>query len=308
MSFAWTNLLERSPAPRPSPPGRGRSLSRTVTNQATGLAMNFSELSETAPRHPRSLGERVRASVITILLFVMLAGIIPCFAATDAEASFDAANKLYAQSKFADAAAAYEKIITEGSVSPALYFNLGNAYFKAGQMGRAIAAYRQAEELSPRDPDVRANVQFARNQVQGPKVGLVWWRQKLGTLSANEWMTLATVAVWITLGLFITRLIKPSLTPMLRPWTLVAIVGLVAVFACTKLALSKSASPQTAIVVINDATIRTSPFDEAAAAFTAHDGAEFRVMDQKNDWLQVTDGKRNVGWVRRTAVELSGRS
>jgi Flp pilus assembly protein TadD len=70
-----------------------------------------------------------------------------------------------------EAAAAYEQILTNGAVSPALYFNLGNAHFKAGQLGRAIAAYRQAERLTPRDPDVRANLQFARNRVQGPTLG-----------------------------------------------------------------------------------------------------------------------------------------
>lgn len=228
--------------------------------------------------------------------------------AVSVETQFDAANKLYAQSKFAEAAAAYEKIIGAGSVSPALYFNLGNAHFKAGQIGRAIAAYRQAEELSPRDPDVRANVQFARNRVQGPRLSMSVWRQKLGTLSANEWMTFSTVAIWVMLGLFIVRLIKPSLAAPLRPWTLAAVFGALVIFTCGKLAASQSASHRTAIVVINDATIRNSPFDESPSAFTAHDGAELRVLDQKDDWLQVTDGGRNFGWIRRAAVELSARS
>lgn len=224
------------------------------------------------------------------------------------DAQFDAANKLYAQGKFAEAAAAYDKIVAAGSVSPALYFNLGNAHFKAGQLGHAIAAYRQAEELSPRDPDIRANVQFARNQVQGPRVSMSPWRQKLGTLSAREWAIFLTVAVWITFGLLIARMIKPSLRTPLRSWTIGAIVGTLGVIACARLAISQSASPQTAIIVINDATIRNSPFDESPSAFTAHDGAELRVLDHKDDWVQVTDGGRNLGWVKRAAVELAGRS
>ena len=77
---------------------------------------------------------------------------------------FEAANKLYEEGKFAQAAAAYEQLIQSGRVSAPLYFNLGNAWFKSGQMGRAITAYRRAEQLAPRDPDVRANLQFARNQ------------------------------------------------------------------------------------------------------------------------------------------------
>jgi len=221
---------------------------------------------------------------------------------------FDAANKLYAQSKFIDAATAYEKIIADGVVSPALYFNLGNAYFKSGQMGHAIAAYRHAEELSPRDPDVRANVQFARNLVPGPKIGLPRWRQTLGMLSVDEWVALTTAAVWITFLLLSARLIKPALAPSLRSWTGIAIAGLGLVLGCAKLATSQSAAPRTAIIVISEATIRNSPFEESPAAFTAQDGAELRVLDRKNDWLQVTDGKQNTGWIKLAAVELSGRS
>src|ERR1700722_4648585 len=89
--------------------------------------------------------------------------------AADVSAKFDVANKLYAEGKFADAAATYEKILQSGAVSPALYFNYGNAEFKAGNLGRAIASYRQAKQLSPRDADVRANLEFARSQVQGVK-------------------------------------------------------------------------------------------------------------------------------------------
>ena len=114
--------------------------------------------------------------------FWLFALLLPLFASGDsspaisisADARFDTANKLYAQSKFKEAATAYNQLIEEGSISPALYFNLGNAFFKSGQIGRAIGAYRQAEEMSPRDPDVRANLQFARNLVSGPKIGAGW--------------------------------------------------------------------------------------------------------------------------------------
>jgi len=224
------------------------------------------------------------------------------------DTQFDTANKLYAQNKFAEAATAYEQIITNGTVATALYFNLGNAHFKAGQLGHAITAYRQAEELAPRDPDVRANVQFARNRVQGPRLSMSMWRQKLGTLSAKEWVTLSTVAVWVTFTLLSARVLKPSLRVPLRPWTVVSIVGALLIIASAKLATAQSASPRTAIVITTDATVRNSPFDESPSAFTAHDGAELRVLDHKNDWLQVSDGGRNLGWIKRSMVALSERS
>ena len=248
-----------------------------------------------------------------LLLFTLL---LPLFARGDsspaitisAAAQFDAANKLYAQSKFAEAAAAYNKLIEEGSVTPALYFNLGNACFKSSQIGRSIAAYRQAEEMSPRDPDVRANLQFARNLVQGPKLGASRVQRWLGTLSTVEWVALSTGGVWVTLGLLIACLIKPTLKPALRSWIWLAIGTSLVIFTCTKLALSQNASHKIAIVAVNEASVRNGPFDESPTAFTAHDGAELRVLDHKDNWLQVTDGSTRVGWLKTDSLVWSPRT
>jgi len=64
-------------------------------------------------------------------------------ATADALAQFEAANRLYEQGRFAEAARGYEAILKGGSFSPAVYFNLGNARFKAGELGRAVVAYRR---------------------------------------------------------------------------------------------------------------------------------------------------------------------
>ena len=74
--------------------------------------------------------------------------------AEDVTSAFDRANKLYEQSRFSEAVGAYQQLNQSGLTSPTMYFNLGNAFFKSGQTGRAIAAYRQAQTLSPRDPSI----------------------------------------------------------------------------------------------------------------------------------------------------------
>ena len=66
------------------------------------------------------------------------------FSPETSASDFSAANRLYAEGKFSDAAGAYEKILQTGAQSPALLFNYANAEFKAGNLGMAIAAYRQA--------------------------------------------------------------------------------------------------------------------------------------------------------------------
>src|SRR5208283_3385436 len=89
-----------------------------------------------------------RLSAPAALAILILAGKL---LAADLPADFSAANRLYAQGRFSDAAEAYEKLLQTGAQSPALLFNYANAEFKSGHLGRAIAAYRQAELLAPRD-------------------------------------------------------------------------------------------------------------------------------------------------------------
>ena len=256
-----------------------------------------------------SLGERAGVSVLLAFLLALPS----CMGAensANAEISlaFDAGNKLYAQGKFAEAAGAYEKLTQSGTVSPALYFNLGNACFKASQLGRAIAAYRHAERLTPRDPDIGANLQFARNQVQGPTLRPGRWERWLGTLNLNEWTGLAGIALWLTFGLLTLRELRPHLARSLRTWTLVAGAGSAMLIACLTLAWTGQSRHQTAIVTVKEATVRNGPLDESPSAFTANDGAELRVLDRKDDWLQVTDGTRRVGWVKRDSALVSPSS
>ncbi len=217
---------------------------------------------------------------------------------------FSAANKLYAEGNFAGAAAGYEKILHAGRVSPALYFNYANAEFKSGNLGRAIAAYRQAARLAPRDAEVRANLEFARNQVTGPTRRESRWESGLGTLTLNEWTGLTTAAFWLMFALLAARQLRPSLKPALRGLTLGVVMVTVLSGACLGVEAARHFSRQTAVIVAPDATARSGPFDDAQSAFTAHGGAELAVLDRRNDWLQVTDGSGRIGWLPQKQVEI----
>jgi uncharacterized protein YgiM (DUF1202 family) len=63
-----------------------------------------------------------------------------------------------------------------------------------------------------------------------------------------------------------------------------------------------NASRDRVVVTARDVLIRNGPLDESQTSFTANDGAELRVLDRKDDWLQVTDGTRRVGWLKRSEV------
>jgi cytochrome c-type biogenesis protein CcmH/NrfG len=222
--------------------------------------------------------------------------------AEDPTPSFDAANKLYEGGKFAEAAAAYEKLAQPGPASAAVYFNLGNALFKSGQIGRAIAAYHQAQRITPRDPDIRANLQFARNQVQGSTFVSGRAQRWLGKLSLNEWTTLACGALWLWLLLLACLQWRPALRPALRSSAVVLAIATCLLCAGLAAAWSETRSLRTAVVITQDASVHNGPFDESPNAFRLNDGAELRVLDEKENWLQVTADGRRIGWLRRDKV------
>ena len=107
-----------------------------------------------------------RAALLHRCLFSVMLWLFCLPAVAAEETAFEKANRLYEQGDYAAAIYGF-KSLAEDEPSPAILFNLGNAYFKAGQKGRAIYCYRWALQLAPRDPDVRANLRFVRHSVYG---------------------------------------------------------------------------------------------------------------------------------------------
>jgi len=243
----------------------------------------------------------------TLLLVAVAVMLCPANVRADGPtAGFDAANKLYEEAKYSEAAAAYQKLIQAGQVSAAVYFNLGNAFFKAGHLGLAIKAYHDAAGISPRDPDLRANLQFAREQTQGPTLLPGRWQRALNWLTLNEWTLLACGFVWLWFVSYSFAQLRPSSRiPLRNSLILVAVVGF-ASCGCLAAAFQQNQSARTAIVISRNATVRHGPLPEAPEAFLVHDGAELRVLDQKDEWLQVEVGQR-IGWLRKDEVLLPAR-
>jgi tetratricopeptide (TPR) repeat protein len=237
-----------------------------------------------------------------VLLFTLIcAGHL---SAADVTADFSTGNRLYAEGKFSDAASLYKKILQTGGQSPALLFNYANAEFKAGNLGKAIAAYRQAELLAPRDSEIRANLGFVRNQVQGATIRESRWRDWLGQLTLNEWTLLAAGAFWLTFLLLAARQIRPVLGPKLKRATSLFATLTILFGAVLGLQAANHFSSQTAVVISAEAAARSGPFDEAQSALTARDGAELRVLDRHDDWVQVANGAGKIGWMNKKQVEV----
>lgn len=231
-------------------------------------------------------------------------------------ASFDAANKLYEQGRFAEAAAAYAKQLEAAPSSPTLRYNLGNAWFKAGQTGRAIAAYREAERLAPRDPNIRFNLQFARKKVTGSEVepgSLV--ARALAALTVNEWTMLAAMAFWIWMLLLAAREWRPLWRGAVSGYTATAGVVTVVLVGCVAGAASQLNRAE-AVVCVPEVIVRSGPLEEAKVLHQMRDGVEVEILDRKElsigdakqSWVQVRDATGRAGWLKSDQVVQLGQA
>jgi tetratricopeptide (TPR) repeat protein len=221
---------------------------------------------------------------------------------TDSPAVFDAAAKMYEQGNYREAIARYESLLTNGVATPSVLFNLGNARLQLDQVGLAIAAYRKAREGAPRDPAIRSNLRVARSRVQnGPPPPESWMAGWLLRLSAGEWAALALVLNWATAGALAAREFA-SAQARARWGGWIFVLGVTAVLAAA-LAIGAGVIRSRAEVVLVESTeARFGPLAESPAAFELPDGAEVRVTDRKDDWLQVRDSRNRAGWVQSAFV------
>jgi tetratricopeptide (TPR) repeat protein len=257
----------------------------------------------------RGLASRFAAGLLVPLVLVL--GLAVRAVAEDVPAdphtAFFEGNSAYRAGRFAEAAAAYERVLAAGLESGALYFNLGNAYFKSGQVGRAILNYARAERRVPRDPDVRANLAYAR-EVARESAGepALWERLVFPLASRATGAELAVAGSLLWFGLW-TCLALRRLVPRLRTGAGRAawVLGLVAALVVSSLAQRLRATelrPAAVVVAGGKTPVRFEPSPTGTAHFEVGEGAVLDVTGARDEWLQVrrADGRR--GWLSRAAA------
>ena len=211
--------------------------------------------------------------------------------------AFEQGNDAFHKGQFKEAITNYQAQIESGHVSATLHFNLANASFQDGQLGRAIFHYREAQLLVPRDKDIVHNLSIARNEVHNgtpPKAGL--WRRLTGFLTLNEWSLLAVIPLTVWVAWLTAINIRPAHRKsglVLRP-----ILGVTAILlALIALITWRVQTDHQWVVVKQETTARFGPVEASPSQFKWFDGAELNVERAYDDWLLVKDATGRQGWV-----------
>jgi tetratricopeptide (TPR) repeat protein len=138
----------------------------------------------------------IRFSAALVLVMVAASSLA---APVDAnrDAIFTKANSDYAAGHFRQAIDGYESLVRNRQWSASLFYDLGNAWFRAGEPGRAILNYERALALSPAQPETEANLRLVRDQARALELTRSWPAQHLAFLTVDHWTWVAAAAAWL---------------------------------------------------------------------------------------------------------------
>ena len=226
------------------------------------------------------------------------------------------ANAQYERGEYADAAQQYEALIDSGHADAALYYNLGNAYFKNGDLGRAVLNYLRAEELSPRDADIRANLEFARERtIDRVESGGESFFASVSAV-ARRWVTIGEIGVlslllWVGSAVAISALVVWRAVPRRTAVRNGAIVASAATILSLLLLLSMlyaNPNDDSGVIVASKIDIVSGPGEQYETEFTLHSGAQIHLVDTRQGWVRVAlPGDDLQGWAPSNAVEAVRR-
>jgi tetratricopeptide (TPR) repeat protein len=219
---------------------------------------------------------------------------------------FQKAGEAYQNQQFDQAVELYKQILSQGYENKAVYYNLGNSYFRLNEIGQAVLYYEKALKIDPNDADVKYNLELAGLRVVDrveipPRFFLFdWWDSVRNYFSLTQLTYLVMLFFMFTMGsLVIWLFIK---TYRLRRWlvTFSTVAGLLTIFAGYILFLNArtAMNHRSAVILVPSVTVVSAPDEKSTDVFILHEGIKVTLDEQRQEWVKISlpDGKS--GWIK----------
>jgi tetratricopeptide (TPR) repeat protein len=227
----------------------------------------------------------------------------------DINEAFDAGCDLYEASNFGSAAETFQSLVAKGVKNSAVYYNLGNAYYKQGQIGRAVASYRRALMLSPRDEDSKANLELLRSNVGMRDTTSSLGSGGLGSLpfrliSPREWQVVFYIAYYLSVVCFLCVLfIGGGLRGKAARILVVLVLVAAASFGLAAQGRARFSGGSEAVVVADWTEFMSGPGAAFEELTRLRDGVEMRLRARSGIWVEAELPTGEIGWVREVDLE-----
>lgn len=218
---------------------------------------------------------------------------------------FDAIQ-YYQKGKYDAAAEEFEKIEKSGVRNGKLYYNIGNAYFKKNDIGRAILWYERAKKMIPGDPDLEFNLNYARSFLKDEAPEdvsplyriLFFWYYLLSRRVVLICGLTANLVFWLLLAAY---RIKPRFGFRAAAYPVGFVALLFALTACYGYYEDRS---RMAVVLTEKLSVRSGLSEESTELFVLHAGTRVRVEEERRGYFRIHFSKGKIGWVVTESVGI----
>ena len=255
----------------------------------------------------------MRSNSLKRILYLVIWVVLPMLSSAKDAAHdlFEKGNASYAKSQYKEALNAYQDLLNEGYQSVAVYFNMGNASYKLGDIPSALLYYEKAHKLSPGDEDINFNIRFANLKTadkidEAPVFFLSsWWRKFILSFSISTLSVLSVIFVLAASIILIVYFFSNSVS--LKKLAFYASVtsfclGLLTIFISGR-QMSYFDAHKQAIIFSSSVSVKNGPVNSSGTLFILHDGTKVNILDNDNGWIKIRLANGNEGWIKSGDVK-----
>ncbi len=247
-----------------------------------------------------------------IIPFTLSATEIP----TNRELQFSKAADAYAANNFSQALNIYQNLLAGSDVSFELYYDMGNCYYRLGDMGHAVLYWEKAKGLRPGSEEVTHNLQLAALKMQDKVVlpkGFIlfewYWafRERMSlplfVFVSGLLFSLLAAAFLIPKSRFIDERLQGLLKRLLRIPKLLLAFLLILFISVSVDKLRYRSVNHFAIVTAPEIKVTGEPRDASSVLFLLHAGSKVRILSTLENWTELSYFDDKVGWVKSEMIE-----
>lgn len=222
------------------------------------------------------------------------------------------ADSAYAAADYATAIHIYEHLIHTQGEAAAVYYNLGGAYYKAGDIARSILNYERALLIDPSNEDILFNLELARSKAVDKNAIVTelffvrWWKQFSAILSADGWAKCGIIC-FIMLILCLSLFIFSKKSKTKKIIFIFALLSAICTIVANVMAANqkeKMVQRENAIIMEPSVTIRSTPSVTGTELFILHEGKKVKIKDDSmKEWKEIEIEDGNIGWLPASAIE-----